>query len=317
MKIVVIGSFMMDLVVTTSRAPMNGETIIGNSFNRYPGGKGANQAVTASRLGGNTTFIGKVGSDLFGKEAINTLSREKVNIDNLLIDDENPTGIGSVTLEESGNNRIIIVPGANLTYTIENLQSVKSIIKNAEVIILQLEINLQVVEKAIQYANHCNVPVILNPAPACALSNELLSKVTYLTPNESEAGILTNTSIKTLKDATKAANILIEKGVKNVIMTLGNQGALIVNKEETIHVPGYFAKQVDTVAAGDSFNGALAIGISKKKPLKEIVQYANAVGALTITKNGAIPSLPTKEEVDRFIKVSFLSTECKRVHFDC
>ncbi|MFT4414829.1 ribokinase [Fredinandcohnia humi] len=302
MEILVIGSFMMDMVVRTPRAPEDGETIIGKSFSRFPGGKGANQAVAAARLGGNVTFVGKVGTDQFGDEALITLKNEKINIQYLLRDDELSTGVGFVTLEESGSNRIIVVPGANLNYKIDDLVKIKKMIKNSKVIIAQLEMDLGMTEQAISIASMHNIPVILNPAPAQRLSDDLLSKVTYLTPNETEAEILTGLTITSVEDAAIAGKALLDKGVKNVIITLADKGSLIVNPYGVKHITGYSVKAIDSVAAGDSFNGALAFGIINGKSLEDSVRFANAVGALTVTKEGAIPSLPYLSEVEDFIE---------------
>lgn len=293
---------MMDLVVRTPRAPENGETIIGESFSRFPGGKGANQAVSAARLNGKVTMAGKVGTDLFGNEAVETLTKEGINTEYILRDSESATGVGSVTLEKNGNNRIIVVPGANLTYKIEELNNIRDVIRKSKILVVQLEMDLGMTEQAVSYAFEDQVPVILNPAPAQSLSDDLLSKVTYLTPNETEAEILTGVKVQSTEDAEKAGRILLEKGVKHIIMTLGESGALIVNDTGTHHIPGFTVKAFDTVAAGDAFNGALAVGVISGKPLKEVVKYANAVGALTVTRAGAIPSLPNVEEVDKFIR---------------
>ncbi|HEO8418140.1 TPA: ribokinase [Yersinia enterocolitica] len=301
MGILVIGSFMMDLIVRTPRAPQNGETIIGKNFSQLPGGKGANQAVAAARLGGKVIMAGKVGSDEFGKRALSTLMKEKVDIQHIQQDSKNPTGIGFITLEENGNNRIIVVPGANLNFKIHDLDNIKSLIRNAEIMVLQLEMDLEMIEQAVSYAASFEVPVILNPAPAQPLSDSLLRKITYLTPNETEAEILTGVKINSLQDAEEAGKILLEKGVKNVIITLAEKGSLIVTEKETCHVPSYHVDLVDSVAAGDSFNGALAVGITEGKPLQEVVKFANAVGALTVTKEGAIPSLPSYDDVKDFM----------------
>jgi ribokinase len=301
-EILVIGSFMMDLVVRTPRAPEQGETIIGKSFSRFPGGKGANQAVSAARLGSDVTMVGKVGDDEFGNEALVTLKSENIDTQYLLRDEKEATGIGMITLEDNGNNRIVVVPGANLAYKVTELNNIKDTIKNAKVIVAQLEMDLDMIEAAVSYAAETNVPVILNPAPAQKLSDSLLKNVTYLTPNETEAEILTGIKILTKEDAEIAGKVLLNKGVKNVIITLAEKGALIMNDALTQYVPGYTVNPVDTVAAGDAFNGALAMGIVSGKPLQEVVQFANAVGALTVTKEGAIPSLPYLKEVEAFIQ---------------
>jgi len=293
---------MMDLVVRASRVPRSGETIIGTSFNRFPGGKGANQAVAASRLGGHVTMIGKVGNDSFGDEIIDALISNQVETSNILRDSNYTTGIGSVTLDEQGNNRIIVVPSANLKFTLSELQRVEDLIKNADILLVQFEMDKKVIEEAISIANFYNVPVIVNPAPAHKVSDEFLSKITYLTPNETEAQILTGIEVRNLKDAELAGRILIEKGVANVIMTLAEKGALLITQTESTHIPGFQVTPKDTVAAGDAFNGALAVQITKGIPLEEGIMFANAAGALTVMKEGAIPSLPKEKEVKEFME---------------
>lgn len=301
MSILVIGSFMMDLVVRTKRIPENGETIIGEDFSRYPGGKGANQAVSAARLGEIVTMIGKFGNDDFGDEAIETLQKENINTDYILRDNEKSTGVGSVILEENGENRIIVVPGANLELSSADLDKMKDLIKNSSILVLQLEMDIDMIEYAVTYAHANSVPIILNPAPAQQLNDDLLSKVTYLTPNESEAELLTGHQIRSVEDAEIAGKILLNKGVETVIITLAGEGALIIDQTGSYHVDGFPVNPVDSVAAGDSFNGALAVGIVKGKNIVDVVKYANAVGAITVTKSGAIPSLPYREEVKEFI----------------
>lgn len=308
MSILVIGSFMMDLVVRTPRAPENGETIIGSNFSRFPGGKGANQAVAAARLGGQVTMAGKVGADAFGEQMIATLRKENIDTQHVLLDDAFPTGVGSITLDEQGNNRIVVVPGANLQYSTRDLRGLEDVIKDADMLIMQLEMDLAMIEEAAALAHRYHVPVMLNPAPARELSSELLSHVTYLTPNETEAEILTGIKITDIADAQKAARALLDKGVKTVVITLADKGALLATPDGIRHVAGYPVKPVDTVAAGDSFNGALAVAIVNGKSLEEAVSFANAVGALTVTKEGAIPSLPHLEEVERFIDLRVSST---------
>jgi ribokinase len=303
MKILVLGSFMMDLVVCTSRAPENGETIMGVSFSRFPGGKGANQAVAAARLGGNVTMAGMLGSDPFGDEMLSIVAKENIDTQYILRDPQFPTGVGSITLDENGNNRIIVVPGANLQYQESDLEKIVDVIKEADLLVVQLEMDLQMTEKAVEIAYQANVPVILNPAPARELKDELLAKVTYLTPNETEAEILTGIKVSDIWDAERAANVLQSKGIKHVVITLAEKGALVATtKGTTSYIPGFSVKPVDTVAAGDAFNGALAVALVGGKPLVEAVSFANAVGALAVTKAGAIPSLPTLKEVVFFIE---------------
>src|SRR5690625_1050864 len=219
--ILVIGSFMMDMVVRTPHAPREGETVIGTSFERFPGGKGANQAVASARLGGNVIMAGKVGMDDYGDEFINILNKENINTQFILQDSKYVTGIGSIILEENGRNRIIVVPGANLQYSTKNVEDIKIVIQKADIILTQLEMDLMITKKVINLAHEYNIPIILNPAPARELSDTLLKKVSYITPNESEAQFLTGIKVKNLDSAKKASNLLLKKGCKNVILTLG------------------------------------------------------------------------------------------------
>ena len=299
--ILVIGSFMMDMVVRTPHAPREGETVIGTSFERFPGGKGANQAVASARLGGNVIMAGKVGMDDYGDEFINILNKENINTQFILQDSKYVTGIGSIILEENGRNRIIVVPGANLQYSTKNVEDIKIVIQKADIILTQLEMDLMITKKVINLAHEYNIPIILNPAPARELSDTLLKKVSYITPNESEAQFLTGIKVKNLDSAKKASNLLLKKGCKNVILTLGEQGVLITNHFGYSFIQGYRVKTIDTVAAGDAFNGALAVQIASGTKLIKASEYANAVGALTVTKKGAIPSLPSVEDVKVFL----------------
>ncbi len=300
-EILVIGSFMMDLVVRTPRVPEEGETIIGISFNRFPGGKGANQAVAASRLGGKVAMAGKLGEDGFGDIFLSVLAEEGIDAAHVLRDGQAATGIGSITLDEAGNKRIVVVPGANMHYTVEELREIEAVIAQSGIVMLQLEMDLAVICEAVNLAHKHNVPVLLNPAPAQKLPDELLAKVTYLTPNETEAKILSGIEVTDAATAAEAAQALRAKGVKNVVITLGDKGALVAGEEGTQHVPGFAVQAVDTVAAGDAFNGAMALAVVRGESLAKAARFANAVGALAVTRPGAIPSLPTRSEVDKFL----------------
>lgn len=301
MSILVLGSFMMDQVVTTPRAPKNGETIIGNNFAVFPGGKGANQAVAAARLGGKVTMAGKVGEDTYGETFIHTLKEEGIDTAFIEVDNRYNTGVGFVTSEINGDNRIIVVPGANLKYNHKELSKLNNVLDDTEILIIQLEMDIAVMEEAVRMAKEKNVQVILNPAPGQKLSDSLLKNVDLLTPNETELEILTGKKLDNLDDTIEASKSLLDKGIKKVIVTLGNNGALIVTKYETQHVPGFEVSVRDTVAAGDAFNGALAVAITENQKLDEAVRLANATGALTVTKKGAIPSIPYREEVEELL----------------
>jgi ribokinase len=300
-EILVIGSFMMDLVVRTPRVPENGETIIGVDFHRFPGGKGANQAVAASRLGGKVTMAGKLGDDDFGDAFLAVLKNESINTDFVLRDKEAPTGIGSVTLDQLGHNRIVVVPGANMRYTLEELRKIEPIMAQSDMVMLQLEMDLEVIRGAVDMAFQRGVPVLLNPAPAQELPDAVLAKISYLTPNETEAEILSGVKVVDLQTAKQAAKILLAKGTNNVVITLAEDGALVAGEDGIEHVQGFAVQAVDTVAAGDAFNGALVLALARGKLLPEAARFANAVGALTVTRPGAIPSLPASSEVEEFL----------------
>ncbi|WP_375104836.1 ribokinase [Paenibacillus sp. RS8] len=301
--IVVIGSLNMDMVVRTNRAPNAGETLMGQAFALSPGGKGANQAVAAARLGAEVSMIGSVGKDTFGSEMLEIIKQEGIHIEHISVSETEATGVASIVIEEDGENRIIVVPGANIDLSVDDIQALESVISQAEMIVMQLEMELAMSEHAIAIAHRHGIPVILNPAPARVLKDEMLGQVSYLTPNETEAGILTGMTVDSLETAEQAARILLQKGVKNVIVTLGSKGALIVNAEGAKSVPGFPVKAIDTVAAGDSFNGALAQQLVLGKTLEETVSFANAVGALAVGKEGAIPSLPQLSEVEQFLNM--------------
>ncbi|WP_217696554.1 MULTISPECIES: ribokinase [Paenibacillus] len=302
LDIVVIGSLNMDMVVRTNRSPNAGETLIGQAFALSPGGKGANQAVAAARLGAEVSMIGRVGKDTFGSEMLEIIRNEGIHIEHISVSEHEATGVASIVIEEDGENRIIVVPGANIELTVEDIQALEAVISQAKIIVLQLEMDLAMSEQAIAIAHRKGIPAILNPAPARVLKDEMLAQVSYLTPNETEAGILSGMTVDSAETAEQAARILLQKGVQNVIVTLGSKGALIVNAEGAKAVPGFPVKVVDTVAAGDSFNGALAQQLVLGKTLEEAVSFANAVGALAVGKEGAIPSLPQLSEVEQFLK---------------
>jgi len=301
-RILVIGSFMMDLVVRAPRAPQEGETVIGTSFNRFPGGKGANQAVAAARLGADVTMAGKLGQDVFGDQMLAALQAEGVATEYVLRDSGAQTGIGSIVLDNEGKNRIVVVPGANLAYDLVDLVALEQVIAAHDLIMLQLEMDIEVVKSAARMAYQNGIPVVLNPAPAQALDDEMLRTVAYLTPNETEAQLLTGVPVTDFASAHDAAASLLSRGPKNVVITLGDKGALVATRDYSRHVPGFSVKALDTVAAGDAFNGALALKIAQGSPLEEAVRFANAVGALTVTRQGEIPSLPRKKEVEEFLR---------------
>ncbi|MBY9078558.1 ribokinase [Paenibacillus sp. HN-1] len=302
MGILVIGSLNMDMVVRTDRAPQAGETLMGRSFTLSPGGKGANQAVAAARLGGDVTMAGTVGDDAFGRELRGIMEQEGIHTQYLRTSTSLPTGVASIVVEESGENRILIVPGANLELSAGDLEGMEELITVADLVVLQLESDYNMTVKAAVLAHKHGVPVILNPAPAQEIGQEILPYITYLTPNETEVALMAGVPVQNPEEAEKAARILLGRGARHVIVTLGSKGALVVTEEGAEIIAGYPAKVVDTVAAGDSFNGALAVQLAKGVTLREAVGFANAVGALTVGREGAIPSLPDREETERFLR---------------
>ncbi|MDD3123867.1 MAG: ribokinase [Candidatus Izemoplasmatales bacterium] len=301
MSILVVGSFIVDLVVKTDNLPKTGETVFGNSFQVFLGGKGANQAVAARRLGSEVFMTGMVGSDSYGEKFETLFTQEGINF-SYVYKCNSSTGIGSVQVDKTGQNRIVMVPSANLRYKAEDLLKVEALFEEVNVVMTQLEMNMDVIELTAKLAKKHHKIFILNPAPMQPLSDELLSNVDYLTPNETELKSLSpNEKCDSLESMICACNLLIKKGVKNVIVTLGDKGCLFVNHEIKKVFPTYKVNVVDTVAAGDSFNGALAHCLNVSSPIETALLYANVVGALTVQKEGAIPSLPTKEEVIKFI----------------
>lgn len=302
-NVVVVGSFMMDLIVRADRMPKEGETLIGKEFQRAPGGKGANQAMAAARLGANVTMVGRVGDDPFGQDQIQSLQNAGIDTRYIVVDPEAPTGVGSITLDDSsGNNRIIIVPGANMRCTPEDVDRAAEAIEAADVILLQLEIPLEVNRHVLRRAKELGKPVIFNPAPARPLDRELLELATIMTPNETEAEALTGIEIRSVEDAEKAAARLREMGVQTVIITLGSKGSLYSGAQGVKLAPSYPVEVVDTTAAGDSFNGAFAVAYAKGRSPDEALRFANAAGALAVTTMGAQPSIPTLERLEAFMK---------------
>ncbi len=299
--IVVIGSSNTDMVIKTEHLPVPGETVLGGNFFMNAGGKGANQAVAAARLNGSVTFIAKVGNDVFGKEAIELFNKENINTDFVFIDDKNPSGVALISVDAKGENCIAVASGANSFLSKEDIEKTTGVLENAEIILTQLETPLSTIEYVAEFAKQNNKTLILNPAPACALSDELLSKISIITPNEKEAEMLTAIEIQDVKSAKQAAKKLSCKGIKIIIITLGSEGALLYQNNEFQLVPSYKVNAIDTTAAGDVFNGALAVALSEKKLIEEAIQFANAAAAISVTKLGAQASAPTKKEFEDFI----------------
>jgi len=288
------------MVVKADRLPAPGETILGGIFLMTAGGKGANQAVAAARLGGEVVFIVKVGDDIFGKQAVQSFNVEGIDTSHIITDPVNPSGVALITVDAKAENCIVVASGANANLTPGDLYAAENKIKNASLILMQLEIPLETVEYVAGLAAQNNVKLILNPAPACALSDELLSKVSIITPNQKETEMLTGMQIVDKEGAERAAELLAEKGIETVIITLGVNGALVFHGSHFDWVAAPVVNAVDTTAAGDVFNGALAVALAEGKNLEGAVMFANKAAALSVTRMGAQASAPTRHEVESF-----------------
>ncbi len=299
-KIAVLGSVNVDMVVKSERIPAPGETVTGGQFVMAAGGKGANQAVAAARLGAEVILIAKVGQDMFGQQSIENYQREGIDTSYVLRDPNHATGVALIMVDRHGENSISVASGANHALTAAEIQMAAEAIRAADVLMLQLEVPLECVERAAEIAAQADVAVILNPAPAVPLPDTLLGRVSYLTPNESEASLLTGIAVTDESSARHAAKHLLSRGVRCVIVTLGAKGALIVDQRREVLVPAYKVEAKDTTAAGDAFNGGLACALARGMALEDAVREANLVGAFSVTRLGAQPSLPTAAELRQF-----------------
>jgi ribokinase len=300
-SILVVGSSNTDMIIKVQRIPKPGETILGGKFASAAGGKGANQAVGAARAGGDVTFIARVGQDMFGDQAVAGFKADGINVKYIVRDRTSPSGVALIFVADNGENSIAVASGANACLTPADLRKAKNAFKQAGVVVLQLETPLKTVEAAAQLACSSGARVILNPAPARPLPNSLLRRVYLLTPNETEAELLTGRPVNSDAAAAKAADALLARGVENVIITLGARGAFVASKQGRGFVKGYKVKAVDTTAAGDVFNGTLAVGLAGGKPLMEAVRFANAAAAISVTRLGAQTSAPTRKEINHLL----------------
>ena len=300
-KICIIGSIGYDLTTYMHQFPKAGETIVGKKFIQNPGGKGDNQAIAAARAGGDVTFIGAVGDDNYGELLKKSLEANKVKT-HLKIVPNMSSQIATILIDETGENRIVIVPGANNFVDKKQIDDNFGIIKECDIILMQLEIPMETVEYVVDKFYELNKILILNPAPGAELSDNIIKKCTYLTPNENEIGLITKMPYDTIDSIKSAAKSLIDKGAQNVLVTLGDKGAYLKNKDEDIIIPTMKVKAVDTTGAGDCFNGVFAMYLALGKSVIEAIKYANIASSISVTRPGTVPSLPYKEEVEEKFK---------------
>lgn len=296
-KILVVGSSNTDMVIQTNHFPAPGETILGGRFLMNAGGKGANQAVAAARLGGMVTFVGKIGDDIFGKQAVQQLEDEGINVDFVAVDTENPSGVAMITVDRKGENSIVVAPGSNGTLSSADFDKALAELDDSEFVLMQLEIPISTVEYIARMAAKKQKKVVLNPAPAAVLTDELLQNLYIITPNETEAELLTGIKVTDGQSAQKAALVLNEKGVELVIITMGSAGAFLLSNGISEIISASKVEAVDTTAAGDTFNGALVVALSEGKTIQESIAFANKAAAISVTRIGAQSSVPFRKEI--------------------
>jgi len=300
-KIAVIGSSNTDMVIQTLNFPKPGETILGNNFFMNPGGKGANQAVSAARLNGNVLFICKLGKDIFGEKTAKLLNQEGIDTALILYDDNNPSGVALITVDGNAENCISVALGANANLKPEDILMAEKAFEKVEFILLQLEIPIETIEYIVKEAVRMNKKVILNPAPVQFLSKQILENLFLITPNETEAEMISGVKIIDQNSAEIAAKKISDLGVTNVIITLGSKGALVYSENEFEMVPAVKVKAIDTTAAGDVFNGALVVALAEGKTIIDAVRFGCKASSISVTKLGAQSSAPYRDEVDSLI----------------
>jgi ribokinase len=299
--IVVVGSSNTDLIIKLDRIPRPGETIIGGEFTSAPGGKGANQAVAAARAGGAVTFIARIGQDDLGERALAGFRKEGINVRHVVRDRATPSGVALIFVGKDGENSIAVASGANHKLSPADVAKASRGLREASVVVLQLETPLSTVRAAADVAARAGATVLLNPAPARPLPDTLLKRVHILTPNEIEAEMLTGIAVRNPTAAGKAAGVLLARGVQSVIVTMGSRGAFVAGAAARQMIPAYNVRAVDTTAGGDVFNGALAVALAEGKPLLEAARFATAAAALSVTRLGAQTSAPTRREINAFL----------------
>lgn len=301
-KICVVGSTMIDLISKVPRLPRLGETLVGHSFHLGYGGKGANQAVMAAKLGAQVTMVNKVGRDVFGEGTLNNFRQQGIDTTHVLFDESRGSGVAPIFVDDNAQNFIVIVPGANLGLSPDDVHRAKAVILAADILICQLEISVETTLEAFRIARRGNVRTILNPAPAASIPEELLQLADICAPNETETELLTGMPVGTLAEAEAAARALLSRGTGKVILTLGERGALLVDKEAVESIPAVKVAAVDPTGAGDAFVGSLAVFMGEGLPLRDAIRRANAVAALSVTRIGTQVSFPGRLEADDFLR---------------
>lgn len=300
--IVVFGSFVVDLTSRSKGLPEPGQTLLGNGFKIGPGGKGSNQAVAAHRAGAAVTLVTKLGRDLFADIALDFYKSEGMDTTQILVDEHYETGIALIMVDENtAQNKIVVVIGACGNITPEDVSRCHSLIEGASILLVQLEINLDALYQVIDIAHKAGVMVVLNPAPAIELSAEVMNKIDIIAPNETEAMMLTGVKVKTEIDAKNAAMLLLEKGSKNVVITMGSKGVFATNGVRDEFLPGLRLNTIDTTGAGDAFLGGFVMALSESRNIFEALRFGNAAGALSTTKIGTAPSMPSRAEIDAIV----------------
>ncbi|GHT69591.1 ribokinase [Bacteroidia bacterium] len=297
-KIIVVGSCNTDMVIKSDRLPVPGETVIGNTFMMNPGGKGANQAVAIARMGGKVTFVSKTGNDLFGRQSIELYNTEGIGTDYVFSDPDKPSGVALIAVDAFGENSILVAPGANGALSIKDIEKTRHEIETADLLLMQLEIPMETVEYAAKIAFNKGVKVILNPAPAQTLSSTLFKYLYMITPNKTEAEILSGVKVTDWDSAKKAADAISEKGVNIVVVTLGSTGALVKEGDQYHEIAAEKVEAVDTTAAGDTFSGTLCVGLSEGMNMVDAVKLACKASAITVTRLGAQSSIPYRKEIN-------------------
>lgn len=304
-KVLVFGSFVVDLMSRTPHLPVPGETVKGSVFKMGPGGKGFNQGVAAHKAGADLVMVTKLGKDTFGNVALETMKNLKMNADYIFQTDEAETGAALIMVDEnSSQNEIVVVLGSCNQITDQEVDSLSSVLEESEYLLTQLETNVSAVERIVALAEKKGVKVILNPAPVQKISDMVLSKIDIITPNEVEAEILTGIPVTDEENAKKAADWFMDKGVKSVIITLGGRGVYVASEEKRKLIPAFKVNAIDTTGAGDAFNGGLVTALAEDKDLFEATRFANALAALSVQRIGTTPSMPIRSEIEAFLETS-------------